>query len=344
MGIAFKGLFVAKETSLESLSGKALAIDSYNMLYQFLTTIRSRDGSLFTDSNGAVTSHLIGLFSRVSSFANAGLDMAFVFDGKPPHLKKQESERRKAVRAEAEQKYTEALKKQDTEEMKKFASRSSRLSRDMVEEAKKLIFAFGMPVVDAPSEGEAQAAYIVKKGHAYASVSQDFDSLVHGTPKLVRDLSLTGRRKQAGRLSYSLVAPQEIDLEENLSRLGISQDQLIALAMLVGTDYNPGGIKGIGPMNALKMVKMHKNNFDSLFDAVKWPDHFDFAWEDVFSIIKDMPVTDDYRMEWHEPDAEEIRRILVDGHDFSEERVESTLSKLCSAKNVRCQKGLSDFF
>ena len=344
MGIAFKDLLVSKELSIDELKDKVLVVDSYNLLYQFITTIRSRDGSLLTDSKGNVTSHLIGVFSRTAKLLEKGLKLAFVFDGKPPKLKDVEREKRKTLKIEAEKKYQEALKEKDEEGMKKYASRTSRLTLEMVEEAKKLISAFGLPVVQAPSEGEAQAAYMSKKEDVFGVVSQDFDSLIHQAPKLIRNLSITGKRKLSSRLKYESVKPEIIDLAENLNHLGIDQNQLIALAMLIGTDYNPGGIKGIGPKNALKLVKKHKSDFDSLFKEVKWKESFDFDWEEVYYLIKKMPVTDDYELKWKDINIEEIKRLLVKDHDFSEERVSKTLEKLSKKEESKKQKGLGEFF
>ncbi|MBL7054282.1 flap endonuclease-1 [Candidatus Woesearchaeota archaeon] len=344
MGIAFKDLLTAKEISIDGLKNKVLTVDSYNMLYQFLTSIRSRDGSLLTDSKGDVTSHLIGLFSRTSKLLEKNLKLVFVFDGEPPKLKNKERERRKALKIEAEKEYKKALKKNDLEEMKKYAARTTRLTKEMVEEAKKLISAFGMPVVQAPSEGEAQAAYIVNKGEAFSVVSQDFDSLIHQAPKLIRNLSIGGKRKLAGKLQYGNVKPEILDLSENLNNLGVDQNQLIALAMLIGTDYNPNGIKGIGPKNALKLVREYKSDFDGLFSSVKWNDFFDFDWEEVYYLIKKMPVTDDYKLEWKNIDFDKMKELLVEKHDFSLERVDKTLEKLSKRQEGKQQKGLGDFF
>src|SRR3989339_1537694 len=177
MGLQFKDLVVKKEISIKELKGKVLAIDSMNLLYQFLTTIRSADGSPLTDSKGRITSHLIGLFSRTTSLMAEGLKLVFVFDGKAPEIKLKTWEKRTEVKKEAALKLKVAEEAGNLEEMKKFASRTAVLNREMIEEAKKVITALGLPIVQAPSEGEAQIAHMVKKGEAYASVSQDYDNL-----------------------------------------------------------------------------------------------------------------------------------------------------------------------
>lgn len=344
MGVALKDLVVRKEISFEDLKGKILVVDTYNTLYQYLTSIRQRDGSLLTDSKGNVTSHLIGLFSRTVSLMQKGLKLAFVFDGVAPELKKEERERRKEIKINAEKKYREAEKKGDKEEMKKYAVRTSRLTPEMVEEAKKLIKGLGLPVVQAPSEGEAQAAYMVNKGDAFAIISQDYDSLLYGAERTIQNLSVSAKRKMKGSVAYQTIKPSMIKLSENLNKLGVDKDQLIVLSILVGTDYNIGGIKGIGPKNALKLVKQYGSDFDDLFKENGWEKNFDFPWTDVYYTFKKMALTDEYELKWGFPDEKRLKGLLVEEHDFSEERFESTIKKLMKDKEERKQKGLEEFF
>lgn len=343
MGTQIKCLLKSNEISLNDLNNKTLVIDSYNLLYQFLTTIRSRDGSLLMDSKGNATSHLVGLFSRTTKLMQNNIKLIFVFDGEPPKLKEMERQRRKEIKINAEKKYEKAVEEENIEEMKKYASRTTRLTEDIIEESKKLISALGLPIVQAPSEGEAQAAYIVKNKDADYCVSQDFDSLLFGSPILIRNLSLIGKRKKSG-LSYTTVNPEIIDLSENLNNLGIDQNQLIVLAMLVGTDYNIGGIKGIGPKNALKLVKKYSSDFDALFKDVKWNDFFDYSWKKVYDLFKNMTVTSDYSIKWKEPNKEEVINLLVNEHDFAMERVKAVLDRLLKNKESKQQKGLGEFF
>jgi len=342
MGVNLRELVLRKEISLDELKGKILAIDSYNHLYQYITTIRSADGKPLMDSKGNITSHLTGLFTRSANLMQRGIRLIFVFDGQPPGLKHRELERRAEIKKEAEMLYKEAVRQNNFEDMKKYSMRFSRLTDSMVAEAKSLIKALGCPIVQAPSEGEAQAAYLVKKEETFASVSQDFDSLLFGSPILLRNISITQKKKLPGKLGYDVTKPEIINLHESLNKLGIDNRQLIVLAMLAGTDFNPGGIKGIGPKNALKLVKKHKNDFAGIFSEVKWSSHFDFGWEEVFETFVKMPVTDDYELEWRNIDEERIIEVLCGEHDFSRERVASIVNRL-KAKDIN-QKGLGDFF
>ncbi|MEM4637625.1 MAG: flap endonuclease-1 [Candidatus Woesearchaeota archaeon] len=343
MGTKITELISSKTISLEDLKGKTLVVDAFNQLYMFLSSIRQPDGSLLKDSRGNITSHLNGLFYRFTKIMQYDINLIFVFDGKAPELKKKERERRAELKLEAERKYKEATEREDLEEMKKYASRTSKLTKEMIEDAKELITALGMCIVQAPSEGEAQAAYIVKKRDAYASLSQDADSLIFGCPLIVKNLTLSGRKKQHGKINYENITPELISLDDTLNNLGINLDQLIVIAMLTGTDYNIGGIKGIGPKTALKIVKEYgKNDFDMLFKKVSWNEHFDYDWKDVFNLIKNTEVTDNYKIFFKEVDDEKVVEVLCRKHDFSEDRVRKILETL--HKKSKSQKSLGEFF
>ena len=342
MGFQVAEILARKEIELASLKRKVLAVDAPNHLYQFLSTIRGMDGSLLTDSRGNVTSHLIGLLSRTTNLMKQGIKLVYVFDGKAPKLKRAEIRKRRELKEEAARKFEEAEGKGNVEEMKKYAARQSRLTREMIEEARSLLESLGVPCLNAPAEGEAQAAYMNRKGDCYAVASQDADCLLFNSKLLIRNCSVTGRKKVAGKLAYKSVSPELISLKENLSLLGIGQKQLIALAMLVGTDYNNGGIKGIGPKKALQLVKKHPEP-KKLFEEVGWHKHFEIGWQEVFELISEMPVTDDYDLAFSRVDKEKVVKLLVENHDFSQDRVEKSVGVLLEAGEKRAQKGLEDF-
>lgn len=343
MGVALTELLLIKDIDLGFLQNKTLVVDAPMWLYQFLSSIRQRDGSLLMDSKGQITSHLMGLLARISSLSAQNIKLAFVFDGEPPKLKHLTLEKRKEIKLEAEKQFEKAKEKKDLEMMKKYAARTSRLTDGMIDEAKLLVSAFGLPVIDAPSEAEAQASLIVKNNDAFALATSDADALLFESPKIVRNLNMAGRKKKTNKLTYETVKPDLIVLEENLKHLGINQEQLIALAMLIGTDYNAGGIKGIGPKTALKLVKEYRNNFEAMFKEAKWNDFFGFSWQEVFELIKNIPVSHDYELKCGNVDEDKIIKLLVDGHDFSEERVRNYTGGLVKGKNSKSQKGLGEF-
>lgn len=340
MGVNLSKIVPRQEIELESLSGKIIALDAYNILYQFLSTIRDRmTGEPLRDHKGRVTSHLSGLFYRTGKLIEAGIRPVFVFDGEPPEFKKKTIEERREIKEEALKKWIEAVKK--GEEAKTYAQAASQLTDEMIDSAKKLLDFMGIPWVQAPSEGEMQCAYMCKKGDAWASGSQDYDSLLVGSPRLVRNLSITGKRKLPKREACIEIKPELVELERVLSELGIRREQLIIVGMLVGTDYNPGGIKGIGPKKALELVKKF-GTLDEVLKQVDW--NFDVDAHQIYNFFLNPPTTDDYKLEWKEPDEEKIIEFMVEKHDFSRERVEKVIDKLKQRFREGRQVSLESWF
>ncbi|NJL44371.1 MAG: flap endonuclease-1 [Nitrosarchaeum sp.] len=342
MGTHITELIPSKPIKIEDLQGKTLAIDAHNMLYQFLTTIRQRDGTPLTDAQGNITSHLIGLFSRTCAFLEKGLRPVFIFDGEPPERKRKEIERRTQLKHEAALKLKEAISAENLDQMAKYAGRTSKLTRAMAQEAKELLHALGIPCIQAPGEGEAQAAEMVRRGEAYAVVSQDADSLLFGAPRIIKNLNLAGKRKQAGTHIYHAITPELITLTDTLNALGIDRNQLIALAMLVGTDYHPGGIKGLGPKKALKLVLEHGSDLHALFSAVNWEHETQTDYKEIHQLFTHPATTEDPIPPRTAINPEAITALLVQQHAFSQERVASAVDRLIK-QGRQAQRGLADF-
>lgn len=317
MGVALRDIIADYKTPVEweSLGGVA-AIDANNALYQFLTIIRQPDGTPLMDRNGRVTSHLSGILFRISNFLGKGIKPVFVFDGVPTDLKKATIDARRKVRDDAGERWMEALQRGDEAEAYKQARSSTRVDTTILETSKELLHLMGIPVVQAPGEGEAQAAYMVEKGDARYAVSQDFDTLLFGVPTMVRNLTITGKRKIRGRTIT--VNPERIVLADVLAGLRISREQLIQIGILVGTDFNPG-VHGVGPKTGLKLVQ--KGEFEAkLKESIP-----DFDPAPIIDLFLHPPVTSDYSLSWGHPDSEGIKKMLCDGYDFSEERVNKAL-------------------
>ena len=331
MGVNLRDIVPKTVVRLEDLSGKSIAIDAYNALYQFLAIIRQPDGTPLKDSSGRVTSHLSGLLYRTSNLVELGIKPIYVFDGVPPALKEVEIKRRMKAKEEALIKYEQALREGKIEEARMYAQATSSLKDYMAEDSKRLLDLMGIPWVQAPSEGEAQAAHIVKRGDADYCASQDYDSLLFGAPRLVRNVTISGRRKLPGKNVYIEVEPEVIELEQVLKECGITHEQLIDVGILVGTDFNPEGIKGLGPKTALKLIKEH----GSLENALPYIKNAEFPVEPqkIKEIFLHPKVTDNYKIEWREPDVEGVINFICRERDFSEERVRKALEKM--------QKGMS---
>ncbi len=341
MGVNLSELVRPTEIEFENLYGKRIAIDAYNSLYQFLSTIRDRfTGEPLRDSQGRITSHISGLFYRTARMLEANIKPVYIFDGEPPEFKKETVELRSEIRKEAEIKWKEALERGEIEKVKMYAQGAARLTEDMIEDAKRILSLMGVPWIDAPSEGEAQAAYMVKSGKVWASGSQDWDSLLFGANRLVRNLTITGRRKIPRKESYVTIRPEIVELEAVLSSLGITREQLICIGILVGTDYNPGGIRGIGPKNALKIVK-EKKTFHEIFKDIRW--EHSVSPEEIYNFFRNPPVKD-VEISKIKPDYEKLQEVLVEEYNFSKERIEHTVKKLQEAEDKAKQSSLGRFF
>ncbi len=337
MGLKISEIIPKKEISLDSLKNQRIAVDSSQMLYQFLSSIRQRDGTPLTNSQGKITSHLVGLSSRIPTLMIKGLKLVFVFDGEPPKLKFKEKEAREQRKQIAEKKLKEAQRQEDLESIQKYSKQVTRLEKSIIQDSKDLLSAFGLPIIQAPSEAEAQAAFMAEKKDVDYVASNDYDALVYGSPKLLLSLTLAQRKKLPSGL-YVSVKPELIELKRVLKELELNKDQLLILAILIGTDYNRGGIKGIGPKNALRLVKKYKN-FDKLFKELK-PN---FNWKEIYAVFKSMPIMKNYQLNWKNPDEEKIKKILVDKNDFSEERINKMLKKLLEYKKHKQQRKLGEF-
>ena len=337
MGVNLTPIIVKRVTSLEALSGKTMAVDAFNVLHQFLALIRTRDGSPLSDPQGRVTSHLVGLVFRTTRLiADYRMGLVFVFDGRPPQLKRAEVDRRRALRRRAEEEYAEAVEAGDLATAHSKAVQTGRLTREMVEDSKRLLELLGVPWVQAPSEGEAQAAHMARRGDVWASSTRDYDSLLLGTPRLVRYLTIQGQEWLPSKGRARKLEPEVIDLEGFLGHHGITREQLVDLGILVGTDFNDG-LKGIGPKTALKLVKEHgrledmPENVASLLPS---------EYPEIRRLFFEPEVTDDYAVASGGLDGEGLVSFLCGERGFSMERVETVIERI---KRSKKQKSLSDW-
>jgi len=334
MGLQIGEIVQRKGINLKDLKGKTIAVDAYNAIFQFLSSIRQVDGTPLMDSSGHVTSHLSGLFYRNISLMAEGIKLIYVFDGESHELKGKTKEKRAEAKEKALENYERAMIKRDFVEAGRYAKQGSKIEEGMIEESKELLEAMGIAVVQAPSEGEMQCAELVKSGEAWAVGSQDYDALVVGGTRLIQNLTLAKKRKVNG--GSIDIGPEMIVYEKVLNSLGVTADQLICLAILVGTDFNPGGIKGLGPKKSLAIVKDKKYPVE-IFKEVE--EKLDFNWQDIFEIFK-RPNVDKMKISFPKIDEARIKEILVERHNFSLDRVEKQLEKLKQGKGKAAQKTL----
>jgi flap endonuclease-1 len=326
LGVNLGDLIPKTKVDLKSLGGKSIAIDAYNALYQFLAIIRQPDGTPLKDSAGKITSHLSGLLYRTANLVEIGIKAVYVFDGVPPALKEAEIKRRAKIKEEALVKYERALQEGKIEEARTYAQITSKLKDYMAEDSKRLLTQMGVPWVQAPSEGEAQVAHMTRKGDTNYCASQDYDSLLFGAPMLVRNLTISGRRKLPRKPVYVEVVPETVELDYVLKELRVTHEQLVDIGILVGTDFNPEGVKGIGPKTALKLIKQY-GSLEELLPTLKEAE-FPVEIQRIREIFLKPKITDNYKLAWKDPDVDGIVDFLCRERDFSEDRVRKALNKM----------------
>jgi flap endonuclease-1 len=355
VGIDLGDIVVRRPATMEEYAGKRVAFDAWNVLYQFLASIRGPDGQPLKDKEGRVTSHLAGTLYRTSALLEAGVKPIWVFDG-PPHRLKAETLHDRSVRKEkAQADYETALEQGDLETARTKAQQTSRLTHPMVEQATSLLKALGVPVLQAPGEGEAQASWMAQQGLVHAACSQDYDALLFGTPRLVRNLSVGGKRKLPGKQVWVDAQPEEIALDASLQASGLTREQLVDVALLVGTDFHPG-IDGIGPKKALALITK-EGSLEALVDrlAANPSSAASAAERAVVEQHEALADRGEVRrifldpahaavtagdLEPRAPDPPAVRRLMVDTHGFAPDRVDAALARIGAARGKSAQRTL----
>jgi flap endonuclease-1 len=339
MGVDIGSIFQKETITFDDLRDRIIVIDAYNFLHQFLASIRQRDGTPLKDARGEVTSHLSGIFQRTANLIEAHIKPVYSFDGVPHKLKVQTIEERKQRKIQAEKEYQIALDKGDLKTARIKAQQTGRLTNEMIRQTKDLLTALGIPFVQAPSEGEAQACHMVRKGDAYAVGSQDYDCLLVGSPVLIRNLTSTGKRKLPGKEFYKKIDIKQIRLMENLHRLQIHHKQLVDMALLIGTDFNQG-VRGIGPKKSLSLIKKYES-LENVLEYLNIDEEFNPKDIDTIrNIFLNPKITDDYVLKWFPADEKEVMDILCDQHQFNKTRVKDFLKKYDQDVKITKQKTL----
>jgi flap endonuclease-1 len=348
MGIKINELVkeVKRTITFENLFNKKIAIDAFNTIHQFLAIIRQKDGTPLKDYNGNVTSHLSGLFYRTINFIEHNIKPIYVFDGEPSVLKMDTIAERRKVKEEAKEKMLKAQDDEDFKEAKKFAQMTSKLDTNMIEESKKLILNLGIPIVEAKSEGEAQSAYLVGKGDAWACGSQDYDTLLFGGERLLRNFAIS-RSKKVKDTTVTLDI-EFISLNKFLEHYKITREQLIEMGILIGTDFFPG-IKGIGQHTALNLIKKYVSLENIIKEQVKvGGKEIEIEYnliEQIKEIFLNPDIKEDYqKLVWQKINYEKIQELLIEQHNFSKQRVENALDRLRKLDSSKMQISLDSFF
>lgn len=328
-----------KEQKFESYFGRKIAVDASMSIYQFLIVVGRVGNEMLTNEAGEVTSHLQGMFTRTIRLLEAGIKPVYVFDGKPPELKKEELAKRLSRREEATEDLAEAIETGVKEDIERYSKRTVKVTKQHNEDCKKLLRLMGVPVIEAPSEAEAECASLCKSGKVYAVASEDMDSLTFGAPRFLRHLMEPSSKK---------IPVMEFEIAKVLEELNLTMDQFIDMCILCGCDYCDT-IRGIGAQTALKLVRQH-GSLEKILenlnkDRYQIPE--DWPYERARSLFKEPLVTPEESLpdiKWIAPDEEGLKNFLVNENGFNHERVTKAIEKIKVAKNKASQGRLESFF
>ena len=327
MGLDLKPILTHTNIKLSDLSNKIIAVDAFNTIHQFLATIRGSTGELLANSHGEITSHLSGLFYRNINLLAEGIKLVYVFDGVSSPLKTNEIQRRHQIKEIATEKYEKALVQGKLEEARKYSQATSVLTNKMIEESKRLLSLLGIPTIQAPSEGEATAANLTNTDLVHICASQDYDSILFGARRLVRNITISGKRKVPNRNAYIDVPLEIFHLEEILDQTKLTNEQLVDVGILIGTDYNSGGIPGIGPKTALKLIQKYSKleNIDQLQEPLS-----NIPYEEIRELFLKPKVANvtSNDIKFEPVDYDKLVEFLCMEKNFSSDRVNSALQKV----------------
>jgi len=305
-------LAALSEVDWDEVAGSVVAVDAHNWLYRYLTTtVKWTNDEVYTTAAGEEVANLVGIVQGLPKFFDHDLTPVFVFDGGVTDLKDDEVAARREQRERAEERRAEAAERGDAVEAARLEARTQRLTDVILETTRELLARLDVPVVDAPAEGEAQAAYMARRGDADYAGSEDYDTLLFGAPLTLRQLTSKGR-------------PELMDLEATLDRHDISWEGLIDVAILCGTDFNPG-VDGVGPKTALRAIGEHGDLWAAL-DAEGWQ----VANADrVRDLFRDPPVTDDYVVDGDvDPDVAAAREYVIEEWEVDAAEVERGFERI----------------
>ncbi|NMC05884.1 MAG: hypothetical protein GYA24_11765 [Candidatus Lokiarchaeota archaeon] len=336
MGSKFHELLQPTGIRDRDLAGMAVAVDGTAWLHQFLKVTLANPADpgnrlVLVDKTCRLINHLRGFLYRTLHLVQHGIWPIYVFDG-ACDAKQRNALTREQLRERhlaARKLHAAAIKDGAIPLAKAIAQRMDFAYPIAEQESKALLQLLGMPVVDAPGEGEAQCAWLARRGMVDAVVTRDADALLYGAPVVVNNLAV--KQKVA----------EQLVLRDELARLGITRAQLVDLAILAGTDYH-AGVPGIGARTALKLLQARGRIEDVIaaHPGKDWSALGVASPRQPFSAFIDeararflQPVVNEAvtNVEWRTPDAGAVRRFLLEHHSFSPDLVEKALAGLAKA-------------
>jgi flap endonuclease-1 len=306
---------ILNEKNINSFYGKKIAIDISILIYQVVIAIRN-SGSDLTNNKGEITSHILGLFNKTLLFIDKGIIPIYVFDGKPPKLKKKILNARKQIRSKA----LEKLSNTDNEEEKiKYFKRSVCITKEQMDQCRELLKYMGIPYINAPEEADSELSYLCKSNMVYAVLTEDMDILTFGSPRIIRNL-LSNKKN-----------PIEIELNKICSKLNITHEQFIELCILFGCDYCIN-ISDIKYMDMFNIYIKHKN-IEQTLDELKEngyniPQNFEYKEAKEYFMLSIYSPINNNQLKLNKPDINKLLDLLVNRYGLIKNKIIYKLNKL----------------
>lgn len=302
---ALRDLAAIEAVPFEDLSGSVVAIDAHNWLYRYLTTtVKWTASGIYTTAEGTEVANLMGVVQGLPKFFENDITPVFVFDGVVTDLKEGEVSERRAAKERAAAKARAARDRGDGIEAARLEARTQRLTDAIQRTTRELLDLLDVPYVEAPAEGEAQAAHMAKSDDVDYAGTEDYDALLFGSPLTLRQLTSKGD-------------PECMDLEATLAAHDLTYEQLVDVGILCGTDFNEG-VHGMGPKTAVEAIHEHGD----LLSVLDSRDAAIGSVEAVRELFLDPDVTDDYEFDTTlSPDIEAAREFVTDEWEIPAEEV-----------------------
>ncbi|WP_435153134.1 flap endonuclease-1 [Haladaptatus sp. DFWS20] len=309
---ALRQLAALEDISFDDVEGSLVAVDAHNWLYRYLTTtVKWTRDEVYTTADGTEVANLVGVVQGLPKFFEHDLTPVFVFDGSVTDLKSDEIESRREQREKLEDQLEDAREEGDAIEVARLEASTQRLTPVIQETTRELLDLLDVPIVEAPAEGEAQAAHMARTGAVDYAGTEDYDALLLGAPLTLRKLTSKGN-------------PELMDFDATLEEHDITWEQLVDIAILCGTDFNEG-ISGVGPKTALKGVKEHGDLWGVLEER---GDHIEYA-DRIREMFLDPNVTDDYEFDaGMNPDIDAAREYVTEEWKVHEDEVERGFERI----------------
>ena len=269
-------------------------------------------------------SHIVGIFYKTISYISVGAEPIFIFDGKAPEAKRDTINERNLKANMAKENID---KVPTTEEKHKYEKQSIRLTPEYIDDIKNLLHLMGVSYIHPDGEAEAYASELCRIGYLDYVVSEDMDTLVFGSPRMIRScMDKSIKRNEAISI---------IHLNKVLEDFEMNMNEFIDMCILCGCDYCPT-IKNIGCQKSYQYIKEYKS-IELLIDSKKLDISNDFLSKykiarETFHIFKNTIKSNEIKLVESVYNKNAIEDFLVNKCCMSSKRVHNSLKKINQCK------------